>query len=440
MREIGVGLVGLGNVGAGVLRILRDNEAELTARLGARVVVKRIAVRDPAKDRGLPVEPRLLTTRIQDVLDDPAIEIVCELAGGVETGRAILMGALEAGKHVVTANKAVVAERGEELFRLAVARGLDVHYEATVCGGIPILRTIREALVSDRIEALFGIVNGTTNFILSQMDEGRSYADALAEAQRLGFAEADPTLDVEGGDAAQKLCILAGLAFNTRVRPSDVHTEGITALAPEDLVAARELGYVVKLVAAARRVGEDAIRAHVYPAMIPADALLADVRGAFNAVLLVSRALGPSMLYGQGAGGLPTGVSVVSDVIDCCRNILAGSPGRVPLPCEPYVRALRLLPLAEATSAYYLRFAVSDEPGVLAKLTGVLGARGISIAALSQRAQRSVEGRPVPVVIVTHEAREQDVRAALAEIDALPSTRGPTRLVRIEDRPPLARG
>jgi len=307
-----------------------------------------------------------------------------------------------------------------------------------VCGGVPIIRTLREALASDRIGSLHGIVNGTTNFILTAMSEkGEPIGQALAEAQRLGYAEADPTLDVSGGDAAQKLCVLAQLAFGARISPADVLTEGIMGLTPEDFRWAREFGYALKLLAIARRCGpdpadatrRDQLEARVHPAFIPLGSLLAGVRGAMNAVVLQSEALGPSMLYGQGAGAMPTGSAVVSDIIDLTRNILADSPGRVPLPPARPLVALR--PHDEIRCAYYLHFAVKDEPGVLARIASTLAGRRISVAAVQQREQND-QGAPVPLVIVTHVAREADVRGAIGEIDALGSTLAPTRLIRIE--------
>lgn len=437
MREIGVGLLGLGNVGAGVLNILRARAADIEARLGARVVVRKVAVRDRDKRRGAAVDPAILTTDASEVLADPKTAIVVELIGGLSPADSYVLEALDRGKHVVTANKALLAERGEEIFARAGARGLDVYYEAAVCGGLPILRTIREALAADRIEAIHGIVNGTTNFILTRMaDGGSSFADALAEAQRAGYAEADPSLDVGGGDAAQKLCILAALAFGTRVKPAQVHTEGITRLEPIDFAQARDFGYAVKLLATARR-AQSGVEVRVCPALIPQASLLAGVRGAYNAVLLVGDALGPALFYGQGAGGAPTGTAVVADIIDCSRNILAGSPGRVPMPCKPFLSDLPVLPMGDAVFPYYLRFTVEDRPGVLARLCAALGDRSISISAVVQR-ERSAAGQgPVPVIVMTHEAREADLQAAIATIDTLTATRGKTRLIRIENRPPL---
>jgi homoserine dehydrogenase len=437
MREVGIGIAGFGTVGGGVLSILRDHAGDIEARLGARIVVRRIAVRDLEKERPVDVDPRILTTRLEDLLADPGIAVVVELIGGVDRAFDLVRGALERGKHVVTANKALLASRGEEIFRLAREKAVDVYYEAAVCGGVPVIRTLREALASDRINALHGIVNGTTNFILTAMSEkGEPIEEALAEAQRLGYAEADPTLDVSGGDAAQKLCVLAQLAFGARLRPADVLTEGIMALSPEDFRWAREFGYALKLLAIARRCGPsagpgspDQIEARVHPAFVPAGSLLAGVRGAMNAVVLTSEALGSSMLYGQGAGAMPTGSAVVSDIIDLTRNILAGSPGRVPLPPEKPLVSQR--PHDEVRCGYYLRFAVKDEPGVLARIASRLAAGRISIAAVQQRGQND-QGQPVPLVIVTHEAREADLRAAIAEIDRYPATLAPTRLIRIE--------
>jgi len=442
MREVGIGIAGFGTVGGGVLSILQQHAREIEARLGARIRVRKVALRDPEKSRVVDVPRDVLTTRPEDLLEDPEVEVVVELIGGVDEAFRIVKGALERGKHVVTANKALLAARGDEIFRLAVEKGVDVYYEGAVCGGVPIIRTLREALASDRIVSIHGIVNGTTNYILSAMaDGGQPLGEALAEAQRLGFAEADPTLDVSGGDAAQKLCILAQLAFGARLRPEDVLTEGIMGLEPEDFAWGRESGYALKLLAIARRSEsspedrtagspDGTIEARVHPAFIPRDSLLAGVRGAFNAVLLRSEALGPSLLIGQGAGAMPTGSAVVSDIIDLSRNIVAGSPGRVPLP--PSEARVALRPHDDIRCAYYLRFTVKDEPGVLARIATTLAGRRISIAGVQQDEQNSA-GAAVPVVIVTHSAREADLQSAIREIDGYPSTAAPTRLVRIEN-------
>jgi len=436
MREVSIGIAGFGIVGGGVLSILRSHAREIEARTGARIVVRRVAVRDPAKERVVDVDRELLTTRFRDLVEDPRISVVVELVGGTTEARDLVLEALRAGKHVVTANKALLAFHGEEIFRLAQQKGVDVYYEAAVCGGVPVIRTLREALASDRIQALLGIVNGTTNYILTEVAEkGEPLPVALREAQRLGYAEADPTLDVSGGDAAQKLCLLAQLAFGARLRPEDVLTEGILDLLPEDFAWAKEFGYVVKLLAVARRCGPagqaggNLIEARVHPALIPAGSMLAGVRGAMNAVLLQSEALGPSMLFGQGAGAMPTGSAVVSDIIDLSRNVLSGSPGRVPLPpSEPLVR---LQPHDEIRTSYYLRFTVKDLPGVLGRIAQTLATRSISIAAVQQR-EHQEEGAAVSLVIVTHRAREADLREAIRTIDASDAVVAPTRLIRIE--------
>jgi homoserine dehydrogenase len=419
-----------------VLSILQRHAHDIEARLGARLTVKRVVLRDAGKTRPVDVPAGLVSTRLEDLLEDPSIEVVVELIGGVDQAFDLVAGALSRGKHVVTANKALIATRGDEIFRLARQKSVDVYYEAAVCGGVPIIRTLREALASDRINSLVGIVNGTTNFILTAMAEkGEALAPVLAEAQRLGYAEADPTLDVSGGDAAQKLCVLAQLAFGAGLKPADVLTEGIMELSPDDFRWGREFGYGLKLLAVARRCGAsgapggEQIEARVHPAFIPQASLLAGVRGAMNAVVLRSEALGPSMLYGQGAGAMPTGSAVVSDIIDLTRNILSGSPGRVPLP--PDRPQVTLRSHAEIRCAYYLHFSVKDEPGVLARIAATLAARSISVAAVQQREQQN-PGAPVPLVFVTHEAREADVRGAIAEIDRHPSTLEPTRLIRIE--------
>jgi homoserine dehydrogenase len=439
MREVGIGIAGFGVVGGGVLSILRKHAGDIEARLGARIAVRRVVVRDAEKPRTVDVDRAIVSTRLEDVVQDPQVAVVVELIGGVDQAFDLVRGALERGKHVVTANKALLAARGDEIFRLAREKGVDVYYEAAVCGGVPIIRTLREALASDRINSLHGIVNGTTNFILTAMAEkGEPIGQALAEAQRLGYAEADPTLDVSGGDAAQKLCVLAQLAFGARLHPDDVLTEGIMALQPEDFTWGREFGYALKLLAVARRCGpadgagpgaQDQLEARVHPAFIPAGSLLAGVRGAMNAVVLNSEALGPSLLYGQGAGAMPTGSAVVSDIIDLTRNILAGSPGRVPLP--PAKPLVSLRPHDQVRCAYYLHFSVKDAPGVLARIASQLAAKRISIAAVQQREQND-QGAPVPLVIVTHVALEADLQGAIAEIDRDPTTLAPTRLIRIE--------
>jgi homoserine dehydrogenase len=436
MREIAIGLLGAGNVGAGVLSILARTAPEIEGRLGARVQVRRALVRDLGKSRPPDVDPAILTTDPRAVIEDPQIQIVVELMGGIEPAREWVLAALEHGKHVVTANKLLLAERGDEIFRAATKAGMDVHYEAAVCGGIPIIRTLRESLASDRVLSIAGIVNGTTNYILTRMEEGLTQGEALLEAQRKGYAEADPTADIGGGDAAQKLCILASLAFGTRVRPADVYTEGIAGVDAVDVAYAREFGYVIRLLAVARRDPEGALETRVHPVFVPREDLLASVRGAFNAVRIVGEALGPALLYGQGAGAMPTGSAVVADVIETARALLQESSGRVPAMAfqEQFIAAgaFPRAPMDALRAEYYLRFTVADAPGVLAALAGALGHEGISIAQVVQRVRAGEAGAGVPVVMITHEARERDVRRALRAVDALEASRQPARLIRIE--------
>jgi homoserine dehydrogenase len=434
MKEIGIALLGLGNVGLGTYRILANHAKDIERRLGARVRVRHVLVRNAGKSRPEDVPASLITHDIKTLLNDPEVSVVVEVMGGLSPSREYLEQAIASGRHVVTANKALLSSHGEALFSQALARGVDVHFEGAVCGGIPIIRTLREALASDRVESLTGIVNGTTNFILSAMaNEGASYADALKRAQELGYAEADPTLDVSGMDAAQKLCLLASLAFSARVSPESILVEGITSLTPVDIAYGREAGYVLKLLARARRAPEG-MDVRVHPAFIPAASPLADVRGAFNAVLLQSAALGASLFSGLGAGSLPTGSAVVSDVIDTCRNLLAGVSGRLPLPCVPNVQDVPLLSSGERRGPVYLRFSVSDEPGVLGRIASVLGEKGVSINSVLQRPPRP-EDAHATIVVFTHDTREAEVDAAVKWIDSLRSTRAPTQVIRIEEGP-----
>src|SRR5262245_45047827 len=408
-RTSGIALLGLGNVGGGVVKLLESNTAAIEQRLGARLEVRAVVVRDPDKaNRVVDIDRRLLSTEIEPVVRRDDVDIVCELIGGTTIAKDAVLTAIAARKHVVTANKALLAEHGGKVFEAAERAGVDVYYEAAVCGGVPIIRVLREGLASDRVEALHGIVNGTSNYILSTMAETRRpFADILRDAQRLGYAEADPTLDIGGGDAAHKLAILVGLCFGTTVDVAAIARYGIDIVEPIDLAYADKFGYVIKPLVIARDHGA-AIEARVHPALVPANWLLADVAGAKNAVYVTSYALGGSMYYGAGAGMLPTAMSVVSDIIEIGRNMFAPSRPRRPRP----VRARPLLAVADVRSKYYLRFGVVDQPGVLGQLMTILGAHHVSIAQVVQ------DGRsPVAVVVLTHEAREGDVRAALAEID-----------------------
>lgn len=433
METISIGLLGGGTVGSGVVRVLRDNAASIEARLGARLSVKRIAVTDVDKPRDEAVDPSLLTTDVAAVLDDPDISIIVELVGGVTDAADYILAAIERGKHVVTANKALLASRGDEVFGAASARGVDVFYEGAVCGGIPIIRALRESLASDRVQSLVGIVNGTTNFILSAMaSSGAGYDEMLCEAQRLGYAEADPTADVGGHDAAQKLAILASLGFGVMVHERDVFVEGIESVTGADIAAARRFGYKIKPLAIAERVG-DAIAARVHPAWVSTDSMIAHVDGVFNAVRLQSEALGSSMFYGQGAGQLPTGSAVAADVIDMARNIRIGAAGRVPhlATRDDQLEAAKALDVGETESAFYVRLSVADVPGVLGRIATCFGEHAVSLSIVHQDVQGEADGDVVPIIALTHRCKERALRDAIVDIDGLGATRAPTRTIRI---------
>ena len=432
MREIGVGLLGLGNVGAGVVKLLADNAASIEARLGARVAVRAIAVREREKRRLVDVDRALVTTDAAAVIDRPDVEIVCELVGGEREALDYVLRAIARGAHVVTANKALLAQHGDQVFAAAERKGVDVYFEAAVCGGVPIIRALREGLASDKIEAIYGIVNGTSNFILTSMALDRTgFAEVLARAQELGYAEADPTLDVGGFDAAHKLAILLMLCFGVRVKVDDLFVEGIERLQPFDFDMADRFGYVIKpLVIAAEHA--DGIEARVHPTMIPKNWLLAAVSGAKNALYVKSYALGPSLYYGAGAGMMPTAMAVVSDLIEISRNVCAGATGRTPLRSYQHMTEGSLRPLDSLYTRYYLRCAVLDRPGVLGQLTTVLGDHEISIAQVIQEGPRD-PGRPVQVVLLTHAAREGNVRHALAQIARLATVVEPPALIRMAE-------
>jgi homoserine dehydrogenase len=434
MRTISVGLLGLGNVGSGVVKLLADNADAIRHRLGgSAVAIRRIAVREADKPRLVDVAPALITTDVNAILADPEIEIVVELVGGEEPARTYLLDAIARGKHIVTANKALLAAHGEELFAAAEQRGVDVYYEASVGGGVPIIRALREGLASDRVDELVAIVNGTSNFLLTTMtEEGRPFEEILKEAQEKGYAEADPSLDVDGWDAAHKLCVLVPLCFGTRIRVEQVLVEGLRGIEPIDFRYAERFGYVIKPLVIAKDHG-DSVEARVHPTLIPRRFMLASVNGVYNAVYVSSYALGNSMYYGRGAGMMPTAVAVVSDVIEVSRNLLSSSAGGTPLRTSrrrDNMRERRIRDPGELASRYYLRFGVVDKPGVLAQLAGMLGEHEISISEVVQEGQRQ-EGKPVTVVVTTHRALEKNVQGALGIINRLPTVREPTRLLRI---------
>ncbi|MBI5681567.1 MAG: homoserine dehydrogenase [Deltaproteobacteria bacterium] len=434
MQKINIGLIGFGTVGAGVVKVLHENAKTIQDRLGAEIVLKRIADKDIERDRGVPVDKGILTTDAFDVINDPEISIVIELVGGIEPAKKFILKSLENKKNVVTANKALLATHGEELFNAAVKNGVDIGFEASVGGGIPIIKSIKEGLAANKINSIYGIINGTANYILSKMtNEGGKFEDVLKKAQEKGYAEADPTYDIEGIDTAHKLAILINLAYGTNIKLDDIYIEGITRVAPLDIKFAKEFGYRIKLLAIAK---EDAgkIEARVHPTMLPDNHPLANVDGVFNAILLKGNAVGSVMFYGRGAGMLPTGSAVVSDVIDICRNMRMGIKTRVsPLSYMPSViRKVEIKNMELLEMPYYIRFSVIDKPGVLSKISGVLGSYNISISSVVQK-DRKVSGA-VPLVVVTHDAKEKEMRQAISEIDKLDITLDKTVYLRIEEK------
>ncbi|MBM4124653.1 MAG: homoserine dehydrogenase [Nitrospira sp.] len=434
--KIGVGVIGFGTVGTGAAKILLDNAAIIRRRVGVPVELVRVADLDVTTDRGIRLPQGVLTTDARQVLDDPSIDIVLELIGGYDAAKKLILEAIARGKHVVTANKALLAVHGEEIFEAASRQGVDVGFEASVGGGIPVIRALTEGLAANTILSIYGIINGTSNYILSRMTrEGHGFQEVLAEAQKAGYAEADPTFDVAGVDSAHKLAIMVNLAYGTPVNVKEVFTEGITKLTPLDIMYAKEFGYTIKLLGIAKFLGGDRdgeVEARVHPTMIPAASPIAQVEGVYNAIQLVGDAVGDIVLYGQGAGSMPTGSAVVSDVINLARNILKGASGRVPPASfqRDQRRPLRIRPMEEIDSLYYLRFMVLDRPGVLSQIAGVLGQQGISISSVLQKGRK--DGQTVPVVIMTHTATERAVQASLREIDRMAFISEPTTLIRVE--------
>ena len=431
MKEIKIALLGLGTVGGGVVKVLETHGAEMQERTGCRLVLRRIADADLTRPReGLDLARLPLVADANQVLNDPEVQIVIELVGGLEPARTFILKALAAGKHVVTANKALLAHHGAEIFAEARRNRVMVGFEAAVAGGIPLIRAVKEGLPANRILSAFGIVNGTCNYILSKMtDEGRDFSEVLKEAQAKGYAESDPTLDIEGLDSAHKLQILASLAFRTTVDLKDIFTEGITGVSRDDVVNAGELGYRIKLLAIAKA-ADGALEARVHPTMIPAGSPMAAVSGVFNAVFITGDNVGNLMFYGRGAGQLPTASAVWSDTLDIARRVAHGLPALdVDLPSVSGT-PLPLRPMDEIRSAYYLRVMAMDRPGVLAQVAGILGHHDISLVSVLQK-QRA-HGEAVPVVMMTHEARERDMRAALAGIDKLAVAASRTTMIRVE--------
>ncbi|MDY0161992.1 homoserine dehydrogenase [Desulfobotulus sp.] len=438
MKRMQIGLIGCGTVGEGVARILLGQQKLLRDRLGMELVLKKVADTDTQRKRSVTFDEGVFTTDASEILSDPEIDVVVEMVGGVGFAKDVIQRAIQAGKHVVTANKKLLALDGNSLFAEAAAKGVTIAYEASVGGCMPIIKTLRENLVANRITAMTGILNGTCNYILSEITRlGLSFEEALGQAQAKGFAEADPTLDIEGFDAAHKLAILAAIAFGMEIDFEGVYVEGISRIEAMDILYADQFGYRIKLLAIAKNHG-DRVEARIHPAMIPTDCLLSQVNGSLNAVSVYGDAVEEMMLYGHGAGMMPTASAVVADLADIARDMGRSDGSR--LPALGYlsgsIRRIPVMPISEIRTHYYFRVAAADRPGVLSRVSGILGQHNISIMSVHQK-ERHVSDA-VPLVFMTHRAREADMCRALEEIRALPEVCRDPVLIRIED--PSANG
>ena len=434
MKPINIGLLGLGTVGGGTVSVLKRNAGEITRRAGREIQIRAASARDLERARICDTEGIQLTTRSFDIVNDPDIDIIVELIGGISPAKELVLAALDNGKHVVTANKALLAVHGTEIFTAAQQKGVMVAFEAAVAGGIPIIKALREGLTANRIEWVAGIINGTTNFILSEMrDKGLSFDEVLKEAQRLGYAEADPTFDIEGVDAAHKATLIASIAYGIPVQFDKAYIEGITKLEASDIKYAEQLGYRIKLLGIAKR-REKGIELRVHPTLIPAKRLLANVEGAMNAVMVKGDAVGTTLYYGKGAGAEPTASAVIADLVDVTRLATADAAHRVPhLAFQPdSMSALPILPMSEVETGYYLRLRVEDKPGVLADVTRILADQGISIDAMLQREPEEGEGE-TDIIILTHVCKESAADAAIAKIESLPAQKGKVKRIRLEE-------
>ena len=435
MDPVRIGILGLGTVGGGTVSLLRRNAEPLKRRLGRPLEVSRVAVKDLGKPRPVDLDGIDVTTDPEAICTDPDVDIVVELVGGVDNAEPLVRKALEHGKPVVTANKALLAERGNELFRYAGEQGVDLAFEAAVAGGIPIIKALREGLAGNRIESVHAIANGTANYMLSRMrTEGMEFEEALAEAQELGYAEADPTFDVDGIDAAHKLALVAAVAFGAPINYEALHIEGIRKVTREDILYAGELGYRIKLLAITKHGPGGGIEIRVHPALVPDDTMLSGVEGVFNAVQVVGDAVGPTLYYGPGAGADPTASAVVGDLVDVARTL--GAPPEYRVPYLGFhaegMQEPRWAAMEEVETEYYLRLQAQDQPGVLSQVTRILAEEGISIEAIRQK--EPLPGAvDVPVVLLTHTTREKNLRRAVEAIDGLDVINGPSQMIRLEE-------
>jgi homoserine dehydrogenase len=423
--------LGCGTVGGGVARLLSHNADQLAARIGAPVQISRVLVRHPDRPRPEEVSREWITTDPELLLGDPSVDIVIEVMGGEEPARGYLERAMSAGKAVVSANKLLLAKHGPALLRNAARHSVDLAFEAAVGGGIPVIRTLREALTGDSVVSVHGILNGTCNYILTRMrNEGGSFDSILSDAQRLGYAEADPSMDVDGHDAAQKLVVLSMLAFGAAINVDQVSVEGIRQIDDVDFRLAERFDFNIKHLAIGRLKGRD-VELRVHPAMVPTSSVLANINDVLNGVYIQGRALGPCLLVGRGAGELPTAVSVVSDLVDVARARLAHVSGLATRQIQPIARAL--VPLDDLEARYYLRFDVGDDPGVLGKIASALGTRGVSVEQMVQEGRAVKSGDAVPILIISHRCREGAIKAAINEVVGAPFMKRPPRFMRIED-------
>lgn len=425
-KPIGVGLLGMGTVGRGVYRILKGNSAGIEQKVGVPVEVKKILVRDTARDRGVEIEKGILTTDIDEIIDNPEVDIIVEVMGGISPALEYCRKALEKRKSIVTANKDMIAVHGKELFEAAAATGRDVFFEGSVAGGIPIIRPLKECLAANRIRQIIGIINGTTNYMLTRMSrEGIDSQSVLKEAQALGYAEADPSADVEGFDAARKLAILASIAFNTRIPLNEVYVEGITRITAEDIAYAAELNYAIKLLGIAKETGEG-LEVRVHPALLPKNHPLANVNDVFNAIFVTGDAVGDVMFFGRGAGEMPTASAVTADVMTAARNLIKNVPGMISCTCfeDKPVKSMGL-----TSTKYYIRLKVADKPGVLAGIAFVFGNNQVSLASVIQK---QTTGQQAEIVLVTHQVLEQNLQEALQTIKDLPTVDEISNIIRVE--------
>jgi len=441
MRQVNLGIIGGGTVGGGVFQAIQRNGALMASRLGVSLTVARVAVRDLKKARAVKIPADLLTTDWHSVVADPAVNLVVELMGGTTTARQVVLAALKLGKPVVTANKALLSAHGEELFEAAQQYGTNLYYEASVAGGIPIIKVLREGLIGNRITRLFGIVNGTCNYILTRMkDEGADFAAVLADAQRLGYAESPPDLDIDGHDAAHKTGILASLAHGFWVNPKQIYTEGIRSITRQDIEFAGKLGYTIRLLGCVKtangagrkstsRNRPSAIQVSVYPALVPNSHVLANVNGVFNAVYVRGDVVGDTLYYGRGAGQDATASAVLSDLADAALDLKCGTKNRIP-PFIPHERAGAVLPMDDVVSRYYVRLTVEDRPGVFAKIAGILAKAKIGISSIIQ--PEGHDGVTVPVILMIHDAPNAAMRKALAAVAKLPVVKSAPLMIRVE--------